>query len=154
MIQKKGQPLSEIQNPAPDERLVAFVKEQEGFTPNRFSDYAQDSIGYGTRAKPGERAITKADADARLRQELAVCSSNVDRAIVRSGMHLTPNQRAALISFDFNTGDGAHLIAISQRPSEISARLPLWNKVTKGGRKIVSAGLVNRRNAELALFNS
>lgn len=137
----------------PDE-TINFIKNQEGFNPKAFSDYAQTSIGYGTRAKPGESSISKEQADARLKSELAGHAVNVDKAIAKSGIDLTPNQRAALISFDFNTGAGAHLIETSASAEEIAARLPTWNKVTEKGKKVVSNGLVNRRAAEMELFNA
>lgn len=137
----------------PDE-TINFIKNQEGFNPKAFSDYAQTSIGYGTRAKPGESSISKEQADARLKSELAGHAVNVDKAIAKSGLELTPNQRAALISFDFNTGAGAHLIETSDSAEEIAARLPTWNKVTEKGKKVVSPGLVNRRAAEMELFNA
>jgi GH24 family phage-related lysozyme (muramidase) len=135
------------------EEAVSFIKEQEGFSASAFADYAQTSIGYGTRARPGERTITREAADARLRSELAGHAVRVDQAITQSGLALTANQRAALISFDFNTGQGAYLIRTSRSVEEIAARLPTWNKVTEGGRKVVSSGLVHRRAAELALFH-
>lgn len=137
----------------PDE-TINFIKNAEGFSAVPQPDYKQTSIGYGTRAKPGETAISKDQADARLKAELAQNAVNVDKAIAQSGIDLTPKQRAALISFDFNTGEGAHLISTSKDAEEIAARLPTWNKVTIKGKKIVNQGLVNRRAAEMALFNA
>lgn len=135
-----------------DQKTIDFVKDAEGFNPGSFSDYAQTSIGYGTRAKPGEKTITKDEADARLKSELAMHATRVDKAIAQSGLNLTPNQRAALISFDFNTGAGANVITSSDSIEEIAARLPLYNKVTVDGKKVINKGLVNRRAKELELF--
>jgi len=158
MIQKPGESLKDMQNRnsqssvSPD--LLNFVKDQEGYAPKAFSDYKQISIGYGTRAKSRDEEISKADAEKRLAEELAVHAKNVDLAAAKKGFSLTPGQRNALISFDFNTGEGDHLISTSSNVAEIARRLPTWNKVTENGRKVESQGLVNRRSAEMELFNS
>jgi GH24 family phage-related lysozyme (muramidase) len=82
-----------------------------------------------------------------------VHQQNVDRAAASVGLHLTPGQRDALTSFDFNTGDAEKLITTSGgNIAEIMLRLPTWNKVTEGGRKVLSPGLVNRRRKEMEMF--
>ena len=148
---KSGKPMTSVGVPEP---LLEAVKGWESFNPNAYGDYKQTSSGYGTRAKPGDAAISKQEADKRLREELADHANNVDSALKETGMTLTANQRAALISFDFNTGEGARLIKTSDGPEEIAARMPTFNKVTVKGKKVLSSGLVNRRKKELALFNS
>ena len=77
-----------------------------------------------------------------------------DAAFLSQGYKLTKGQRDALISFDFNTGDGAKLIKTSQSLEEIKTRMPSWNKITKDGVKVESKGLNNRRNQELQKWNS
>ncbi len=138
-----------------DDRTIDFVKKVEGFNSGSFSDYAQTSIGYGTRAKPGEKTISKEEADSRLRQELSASAARVDNALSQNpDIKLNANQRAALISFDFNTGDGKRLIETSKSIDELATRLPTWNKVTVDGKKVVNNGLVNRRAKEMELFNA
>lgn len=134
------------------EPFVDRVKELEGFEPTAKWDSGQYSVGHGTRGQKGE-SLTPEEADARLREELSTHAANVDRAAKAAGMTLTPGQRDALISFDFNTGAAEFLISSSNgNISEIRRRMPSWNKEYKGGP--TSRGLVNRRKAELEMFDA
>jgi|GEM_PF-2910044 len=135
-----------------DSALIDAVKQWEGFSSGSYDDYKQTAIGYGTKGKPGE-TITRADADKRLTSELETHAARVDAQIAKSGISLNKNQRNALISFDFNTGD-IETIMTSKSAEEIARRLPTWNKFTKGGKLVVSRGLINRRQKELEMFNS
>jgi len=134
-----------------DSALIDSVKQWEGFSSGSFDDYKQTSIGYGTKGKPGE-TITKAEADKRLTSELETHAARVDAQIAKSGIKLNQNQRNALISFDFNTGEIEKLMT-SKSAEEIARRLPTWNKVTEGGKLVVNQGLINRRKKELEMFN-
>jgi GH24 family phage-related lysozyme (muramidase) len=134
-----------------NDALLASVKEMESFIPRAYPDHKQVSVGYGTRAKhPGE-VLSQSQADQRLRDELTMHAGNVDKAAAEAGIKLTPGQRNALISFDFNTGKGAFLIESSGGDIEdIKRRMPLYNKASGSTNK----GLVNRRKKELAIFES
>lgn len=127
---------------------VDFIKNAEGFAPKAVWDYAQHSVGYGTRGQPNE-TITPAQADARLRQELKSHEQRVDKYAAQNNMQLTSNQRAALISYDFNTGrvDGVFKRAGGD-PNNISQAIRSGIKTANGQ---VLQGLVNRRNAEADL---
>src|SRR5882672_7867258 len=46
--------------------LTAFIKQREGFRSTPYPDGKQTSIGYGTRAQPGETSITRDEAENRL----------------------------------------------------------------------------------------
>jgi lysozyme len=48
------------------ERLIEQLKKDEGFSPVTFWDNEQMTIGYGTKAFPGEKLITEQDAEVRL----------------------------------------------------------------------------------------
>lgn len=141
--------------------LVDWVKMME-VRPNEkqsgkftsYQDGKQISVGYGTRSSKLGEQISESEADRRLREELATHAKNIDSAASEKGFKLTKGQRDALISFDFNTGDGAKLIKTSQSLEEIKNRMPSWNKITKDGVKIESKGLNNRRNQELQKWNS
>gem|GEM_PF-6953189 len=87
-----------------------FVKRQEGYTPEATWDYKQYTVGYGTRAKHPNEKLDEAEATNRLAQELDEHAQNIDAAIASTGAKLTPQQRESLISFDFNTGQGAHVL--------------------------------------------
>jgi GH24 family phage-related lysozyme (muramidase) len=119
-----------------------------------YQDGKQISVGYGTRSSKLGEQISESEADRRLREELATHAKNIDSAVSEKGYKLTKGQRYALISFDFNTGDGAKLIKTSQSLEEIKTRMPSWNKITKDGVKVESKGLNNRRNQELQKWNS
>lgn len=134
----------------PDGELVNMVKGFESFSPQAYADYKQHSVGYGTRAKsPGEN-ITEKEADSRLREELSMHAQIVDQAADSAGVKLTPNQRMALVSFDFNTGAAEYLLKSSGGdPEQIASKMLKYNK--SGG--VVRPGLVSRRQKEVALFN-
>ena len=133
--------------------LVDFVKGHEGFRAKAYSDFKQTSVGYGTRARAENETLTPAEADIRLREELRGHARAVDETARKRGWTLTQNQREALISFDFNTGAGATVLASSSTLAEVRQRMALYNKVTESGRKVFNAGLDRRRKAEIELFN-
>jgi lysozyme len=131
--------------------LTSFVKEFEGYNPRAFSDYKQTSIGYGTRAKPGETVISRQEAERRLADELANSRRRVESHAQRHGYQFSQKQMDALTSFDYNTGRLEQLTAKGTRqPEEIGQKILLYNKA--GGK--VLPGLVRRRKAESSLFQS
>jgi GH24 family phage-related lysozyme (muramidase) len=141
--------LSSSGSSGPPEDLLTTVKGLEGYNPNAYGDYKQTSIGYGTRAKPGETSISQSDAEARLKSELATHHQRVIDHASKHGYQFTPGQINALTSFDFNTGRLEQLTANGTRkPEEIAAKIPEYNKA--GGK--VNKGLVNRRRKEQTIF--
>lgn len=131
--------------------LTDRVKSFEGFNPSSYGDFKQTSIGYGTRAKDGETSIDESTASARLQDELSMHASNVDKAASKFGMSLSPSQRDALTSFDYNTGDAERVLERSGGdPEKVPAIMQEWRKA--GGK--VQPGLVKRRQAEAAWFQS
>lgn len=129
--------------------LISFVKGFEGFNQNAYDDYGQTSIGYGTRALPGERSISEEEAQARLNAELATHRKRVEDLNNRVGYNFTPNQLDALTSFDYNTGRLEQLTDNGSRDIEtIAQKIQLYNKA--GGKPL--AGLTRRRKEEAALF--
>lgn len=131
--------------------LIDFVKKQEGFYENAYGDYKQTSIGYGTRARKGEKSITREAADARLRSELAAHRKRVVDHAAKHGYDFSPGQLDALTSFDFNTGRLEQLTNNGTRDvNTIGQRMGAYNKA--GGK--VLPGLVKRRSAEQSLFNN
>lgn len=131
--------------------LTDRVKQFEGFNAEAYGDFKQTSIGYGTRARPGEKAIDEATASARLQEELSMHSSNVDKAAAKFGVTLSPNQRDALTSFDYNTGSAERVLERSGGDlSKVPGIMQEWRRA--GGE--VLPGLVKRRQAEAAWFQS
>ena len=137
--------------PVSDE-LVSKVKEWEGFTPTAKADGKQMSVGYGTKATRSGETLTEAEAEKRLRIELGQHAARVDSAIRQNKWNLTKSQRDALISFDFNTGEGPSVLSEASSLDELKAKIAQFTKQTQGGKKIELPGLVNRRKNELALF--
>lgn len=131
------------------EGFLGFVKGFEGFTAKPVGDYKQTSIGYGTRARKGEKNISKAEADRRLRSELSTHRSRVVKHATKHGYNFTEGQINALTSFDFNTGRLEQLTANGTRsPSTIAKKMLAYRKA--GGK--VLQGLVKRRRAEQRMF--
>lgn len=84
----------------------------------------------------------------------------VENCINSEDFSLTQNQFDALFRLIFNIGESQwHTSTIRgylkkgiADPRSISYAWKMWNKVKKNGVKVVSNGLVNRRNKELELF--
>ena len=132
--------------------LVARVKQWEGFIPTAKADGKQMSVGYGTKATKAGETLTEAEAEKRLRIELGQSAARVDSALRQGKWSLTKSQRDALISFDFNTGEGPSVLSEASNVDELKAKIAQYTKQTQGGKKIELPGLVNRRKNELALF--
>ena len=138
--------------PAPTtSNLIDLVKNFEGFSQKSYDDYKQRSIGYGTKAKPGEVGITEQDATDRLGSELSVNAKRIEEAAKLKGIPLSQNQFNALASFDYNTGQGVSLIErFGDKPQDLANKMLEYTKA--GGKEL--PGLVNRRRIEAALFLS
>jgi lysozyme len=128
----------------------------ESFEGCRLQAY-QDSggiwtIGYGHTlgVKPGD-VITQAQAEQYLREDLADAEAVVNKA---AGVDLTPNQFAALVSFQYNTGAlvGSTLMRLVNAKDFAGAQAQFGLWVNAGGQKL--EGLVRRRAAEAALFGT
>ena len=111
-------------------------------------------MGYGSTGDhvyPGLQ-VTEVEAEVLLMQDLERFEDCVNEEI---NVPLTSNQFSALVSFAFNLGCGAlHESTLRRRLNEgqdietvIRQEFPKW--VYAGGQ--VLQGLVNRRNAEIAL---
>jgi lysozyme len=101
--------------------------------------------------------MTEEDAEALLNIDLQVYADNVTRAI-RGKIELSENEFAAVVSFDYNCGDGN--LKVSTLLKKILAgddagaadEFLKWNKATVNGKKVVLRGLTLRRQAERALY--
>lgn len=100
------------------------------------------------------KVYTKKECDALLAKHLAIHQRAVDKALK---VDIPVSTRAALYSFSFNVGTNAMRNSTAiKRINRGDIRggchaLSLWNKISVGGKKVVSKGLVNRRNAEIKL---
>lgn len=115
------------------------------------------TIGWGhTAGVVMGMQCSEAQAVAWLRADLAHAGEAVSRYIT---VPLSDNQFAALVSFVFNAGRGALQTSTLRKKlnagdyGAVPGQLWRWNKETKGGKKVVSQGLANRRAAEIELWN-
>lgn len=140
---------------------VALIQRFEGLRLAPYLCPAQVwTIGYGATYGPdGQRvtrhtpSITEAEANALLERDLGRFAPGVDRLVT---VAVTPEQRAALVSFAFNLGLGALKSSTLLRRvngmewTDVPDQFRRW--VFGGGRKL--PGLVARREAEAALWLS
>ena len=138
------------------DRLVASLKELEGFTPVakhlRADRLEVITGGYGdTNVFLGE-TFTEAEADARLRERLALNFEPVVNENVR--VALTQSQFDALVSFVYNVGVRAFLTStLRQKLNEshfyaAALEFPKWNHADGE----IQPGLVKRRAIEMSWF--
>lgn len=135
---------------------ITLIKEYEGLSLESYICPAGVlTIGYGStgpHVKQGQK-ISEAEATVLLAKDMERFITSVDKSIKQP---LTNNQRCALISFAFNIGTAAFedsslvkRINNGENANKVaSEELPRWTKAN--GTAL--AGLVRRRNAELALF--
>lgn len=128
-----------------------LIKQFEGCRLTAYKDSVGVlTIGHGhTKGVKSGQKITQAQADAYLKQDVATA----EKAVSKYKYNYNQNQFDALVSFTFNCG-AANLKQITANGTrtleQISARLPQYNKAS--GK--VLAGLVRRRAAEKALFDT
>ena len=93
--------------------------------------------------------------DTLLAQDMAESLDAIKRLVK---VPLTDYQRIALESFVFNAGAGAFAestllkLLNDGRYDDVPAQMMRWVHVTKGGEKVKSRGLINRRTAEVAMW--
>lgn len=152
------------------------LKQWEGFIPFPYDDADSKPGLKKTRIKPGMKVrgtltigyghtgpdvvagmpdITEAQGMALLRADLDPCESAAERLVK---VPLTDNQFGALVLFAFNAGIGAFTGSTLLKKlnkgdyGAVPSELAKWNKTTIDGKKVKSAGLVNRRAAEAGLW--
>lgn len=137
-----------------DEDFISGLKKREAFRPNAYADGRQTSIGYGTRAKPGETTITEEEADKRLRDEEGASRQLVRTWANRHGVQLAPKQEDALTDLTFNAG-GAWMTAglgAAVRAGNIPAAQALYKLYINSPVPNTRQGLLNRRTAMAPLL--
>lgn len=139
---------------------IAEIARHEGFKPYMYNDQAgYPTIGYGHKVKPGESftRISEAEARALLIQDVGTAEDAVNAAVTVS---LNQAQFDALVSLVYNIGVGAFRTSTLLRKlnagdyASAQQQFLAWRKVRIGGTLTDSAGLINRRTAEAALFGS
>lgn len=138
---------------------IDLIKEFEGLELEAYQDVAGIwTIGYGHTADVTEGdTITELQAEGLLIKDLATAEAGVERAVRAP---ITANQFAAFVSLAFNIGVKAFEGSTALRRFNAgdargaAAAIEWWRKVTINGKKIISPGLVRRRKAERALFET
>lgn len=137
---------------------LAHIKGWEGFEAKEYLDAAGlPTIGYGHLIKPHESfgVITEQEASALLAKDVSSAETAVNNAVK---VPITQNQFDALVSFAFNVGNGAFRTSTMLKrinAGEYAAagyEFGRWVFITQGSKKVVSAGLVNRRTADYELY--
>lgn len=146
-------------------RTIALIKSFEGFRAKAYVDVAGVlTIGYGTTAaadvgitpKLG-MTISEADATLYLRRAVDKFAKTIASQIRQP---INENEFGAFVSLAYNIGPGAFLSSSALRyfnagqKRDAGLAILSWNKATVRGKKVTLAGLVRRREAELALFNA
>jgi lysozyme len=140
---------------------VAFLQKHEGTVLHTYLDVAgKPTIGTGHLLKPGESyldGISAAGAAALLESDLkTIVQPSLDKIDTPS---LNQNQVNAVGSFIFNVGgtrfNNNVLPSLNAgNTTGAAARMGLYIKARKNGQLVNDKGLMNRRNAELKLFNT
>lgn len=101
-----------------DERMttsdeaVAMLKAEEGFSSKPYWDYAQWTVGYGTKCPDDmleyykQHGIQEAEAESLLRTYLTSFENELHKFMARTGVKLNQNQFDALLMFTYNCGSG------------------------------------------------
>lgn len=144
------------------DKLIALIKEFEGFSPKAKYDYGQYSIGYGTVCDPDDYpdGITEEQADKLLREHLAKYEKSVNTFVAKYGLTLKQHQFDALVSFTYNLGsswmnnDTAIRKAVldGAKGNEFIFAITQYCTAGVDGVKTILPGLVNRRLGEANMY--
>ncbi len=154
---------------------VEFLKKVEGVKLKMYVDPAgYPTIGIGHKLTPQEmkaglltihgvtapwrKGLTLQQAETLKAQDAGYAESALN---VHVKAPLTQSQFDALVSFVFNVGVGAFLASTllkrlnAKQYEEIPKQFKRWVYLThpRTGKKVRSVGMVNRRNAEIALWH-
>jgi lysozyme len=135
---------------------LQLIKNFEGLRLKVYLDaVGKPTIGYGHLIRPGESftTITKEQAEALLVNDLMRTENGV-AALIK--IPINDNQYAALVSFAFNVGVAnlkASTLLKKVNNADSAGAAKEWVKWCHAGGQMLP-GLLRRREAELALFNT
>lgn len=143
---------------------LALIKKYEGYRKYKYWDYNHYSIGYGTTCGANDypNGVTEAEATQMLKNTLVKSETYLDSFLAGNGITVSQNQYDALVSFTYNLGnpweryDSFELktILIKGINKYTSTEVyEAFGQFVKAGGQVLP-GLVDRRNAEAALFLS
>lgn len=138
-------------------RLKNFIKKEEGFRNTAYKDGKYYSIGYGfngPKYKEGD-IMTKEEADIELRRQLETREAKYKKRFGDKWDNLTDNQKIALLSYGYNTGDNnivnGKIAKYLDEGNLTKVRDSLSINTFKG---VYNKGLDARRKRERQLFDS
>lgn len=144
-------------------QAITILKQWEGFSATPYWDYAQYTVGYGTRCPDNKleeyraNGISRDEAEVLLRNHLYSDEQAVTRFMESKGLKFTQGQFDAMVSLSYNCGSGwttsttGYLYnALINRTTgnDFLYAIGLWS--TAGGD--VLSILVNRRLAEANMY--
>jgi lysozyme len=132
-----------------DVNFLDAIKKSEGYSAESRWDYAQNSNGYGTRARYAGEVIDKAEADKRFKGEVEKAADFVDKF----APGLDEGSKAALTSLTYNAGTAWSQSGLGEAVSsgDIDKARSLFLQYNKAGGSTVD-GLVQRRLQEVTWF--
>lgn len=132
-----------------DQSYLNAIKQFEGYTAEARWDYAQNSNGYGTRARYAGEVIDKAEAEKRFSDAVSKAADFVDKF----APNLDVGSKAALTSLTYNAGTAWAQSGLGQAVAngDLDKARSLFLQYNKAGGAVVD-GLVQRRLQEVAWF--
>ncbi len=142
---------------------IRILKLEEGFCEKPYWDYAQYTVGYGSRCPTDmieyykEHGITETEAETLLRNHLVAIERDVNKFIDKYGLTMNQNQFDALIMFSYNCGTawtydttGTFHTAIKngETGNELIRAFALWCRA--GGQ--IKTFLLRRRLCEANMY--
>ena len=142
--------------------LVDLLKEFEGFSKYPYWDYSLWTVGFGTRCPEDQlerytnEGITEEEAEALLREHIAIAESAVNRFIDKFSLTVNQGQFDCMICFSFNCGTSwlnksgtlRNAIIEGKTGNDFLYAMCLW---CWAGNKI-QPGLVERRLIEANIY--
>lgn len=137
--------------------LRKFIIDSEGFREEAYQDGKYYSIGYGFNGPQYKKGdiMSRAEADKELERQLTTRENKYRNRFGSKWDNLTDNQRIALMSYGYNTGDGNVIGGDVAKYLDAGDMVKLRDSLkinTAGGK--YNAGLDARRRRERALFDS
>jgi len=132
-----------------DASYLNAIKQFEGYTAKARWDYAQNTNGYGTRARFAGEVIDKNEADRRFSDEIKKSADFVDKF----APDLDVGSKAALTSLTYNAGTAWSQSGLGKAVAsgDLDTARSLFLQYNKAGGNVLD-GLVQRRLQEVAWF--
>lgn len=132
-----------------DASYLDAIKQFEGYAAKARWDYAQNTNGYGTRARFAGEVIDQAEADRRFSDEIKKAADFVDKF----APGLDDGSKAALTSLTYNAGTAWTQSGLGQAVAsgDLDTARSLFLQYNKAGGNVLD-GLVQRRLQEVAWF--